>query len=228
MPLRQKIPEKIRADSPRAASTLLNAVTPPVLHPSSAAVDAPPSGPSGLGAAERIMVTAALAGDDEAFETVIRTYSRRVYVVAYAIVQDVAEAEDIVQDTFLKAHHQRGKLREAEKFPAWLLTVARNAARDRLRRRRPQAGTEVFDTLPDHAAATPGSALEQHEHQARLRRALASLPEDHRTALTLRYLEGLDYRAIETTMGLSNGALRGILGRALGTLRRMPALRSNP
>jgi RNA polymerase sigma-70 factor (ECF subfamily) len=174
--------------------------------------------------AERIMVTAALAGDDEAFETVIRTYSRRVYIVAYAIVQDIAEAEDIVQDTFFKAHHQRGKLREAEKFPAWLLTVARNAARDRLRRRKPQAGTEVFDTLADHNAATPGSAMEREEHQTRLRRALASLPEDHRTALTLRYLEGLDYRAIESQMGLTNGALRGILGRALGTLRRMPAL----
>jgi len=204
----------------------MNAVTTPVLHPSSAAVDAP-SGSTGMDSAERIMVTAALAGDDEAFETVIRTYSRRVYVVAYAIVQDVAEAEDIVQDTFLKAHHQRSRLREAEKFPAWLLTVARNAARDRLRRRKPQAGAEVFDTLPDHAAATPGSEMERQEHQAHLRRALASLPEEHRTALTLRYLEGLDYRAIESQMGLSNGALRGILGRALGTLRRMPALRSN-
>ena len=181
-----------------------------------------------MDSAERIMVTAALAGDDEAFETVIRTYSRRVYVVVYAIVQDVAEAEDLVQDTFLKAHSQRAKLREPEKFPAWLLTVARNAARDRLRRRRPQADAEVIDTLADHRAATPGSAMENEEHQARLRRALASLPEDHRTALTLRYLEGLDYRAIETTMGLSNGALRGILGRALGTLRRMPSLqRSN-
>jgi RNA polymerase sigma-70 factor (ECF subfamily) len=170
------------------------------------------------------MVMAALAGDDEAFETVIRTYSRRVYVVAYAIVQDIAEAEDIVQDTFLKAHRQRRTLREPEKFPAWLLTVTRNAARDRVRRRKPQAGAESFDALID-PAATPGSAMEQVERQTHLRRALATLPEDHRTALTLRYLEGLDYRAIESTMGLSNGALRGILGRALGTLRRMPALR---
>jgi RNA polymerase sigma-70 factor (ECF subfamily) len=178
--------------------------------------------------AERIMVTAALAGDDEAFETVIRTYSRRVYVVAYAISQDPAEAEDIVQETFLKAHHQRAKLREPEKFPAWLLTVTRNAARDRLRRRRPQAEPEAFDTLADHGVATPGSAMEKQEHDAHLRRALATLPEEHRTALTLRYLEGLDYRAIESEMGLSNGALRGILGRALGTLRRMPGLeRSN-
>ena len=177
---------------------------------------------------ERTMVAAALAGDEKAFETLIRTYSRRVYVVAYAILQDVSEAEDIVQEAFLKAHHQRDKLREPEKFPAWLLTVARNAARDRLRRRRPQADADTFETLVDHTAVTPGSALEKEEHQARLRRALTTLPEQHRTALTLRYLEGLDYRAIETTMGLSNGALRGILGRALGTLRRMPALqRSN-
>src|SRR5271154_6079814 len=131
-----------------------------------------------MDSAERIMVMAALAGDDEAFETGIRTYSRRVYVVAYAIVQDVAEAEDIVQDTFLKAHNQRSRLREAEKFPAWLLTVARNASRDRLRRRKPQAGAEEFDTLPDHTAVTPGSEMEREEHQARLRRALASLPED--------------------------------------------------
>ena len=191
-------------------------VTTPLLTPSSAATV--------MDSAERIMVMAALAGDDEAFETVIRTYSRRVYVVAYAILQDVSEAEDIVQDTFLKAHHQRGKLREPEKFPAWLLTVTRNGARDRLRRRRPQADAETFDTLADPNVATPGSAMENAEHQAHLRRALATLPEEHRTALTLRYLEGLDYRAIENAMGLSNGALRGILGRALGTLRRMPGL----
>ncbi len=177
-----------------------------------------------MDSAERITITAALAGDEEAFESVIRAHSRRVYIVAYAIVQDVAEAEDIVQETFLKVHQSQGRMRDPEKFPAWLLTVARNAAKDRLRRRRPQAPEETFETLPDHNAATPGSALEQGEAQAQLRRALASLPEEHRTALTLRYLEGLDYRAIESAMGLSNGALRGILGRALGTLRRMPAM----
>jgi RNA polymerase sigma-70 factor (ECF subfamily) len=190
-------------------------VMPPVLTSTLAEAT---TDPAAMSADERATVTAALAGDDAAFETVIRTYGRRAYVVAYGILQDVAEAEDIVQETFLKAHHQREKMREPEKFPAWLLTVARNAARDRLRRRKPQADTETFETMADPGAATP-------EHEAHLRRALATLPEEHRTALTLRYLEGLDYRAIETRMGLSNGALRGILGRALGTLRRMPALK---
>ena len=194
-------------------------VTSPVLTPTIAA-----AGVASMDSAERIMVMAALAGDEEAFETVIRTYSRKVYIIAYGILQDQSEAEEIVQDTFLKAHNQRTKLREPEKFPAWLMTVTRNGARDRLRRRKPQASPETFETLVDEKTATPGSAMEQEEHQAHIRRALASLPEEHRTALTLRYLEGLDYRAIETEMGLSNGALRGILGRALGTLRRMPGL----
>src|SRR5271155_968641 len=94
-------------------------VTTPVLNPSSVAAATAAS----MDSAERIMVMAALAGDDEAFETVIRTYSRRVYIVAYSILQDKSEAEDIVQDTFLKAHQQRRQLRDPEKFPAWLLTV---------------------------------------------------------------------------------------------------------
>ena len=195
-------------------------VTEPAYTPVSASCDEP----AVMNAAERRMVTAALAGDDAAFETAIRTYSRRIYIVAFAILQNTSDAEDIVQETFLKAHQQRDRLREADKFPAWLLTVARNSSRDKVRRRRPQVDEVAFHSLVDDKVAAPGSTLEKQEHRAGLRRALDTLPEDHRTALTLRYLEGLDYRSIETTMGLSNGALRGILGRALGTLRRMPGL----
>ena len=177
-----------------------------------------------MDSADRKMVAGALAGDEEAFEGVIRLYSRRIYIVAYAIVQDAAEAEDLVQETFLKAHRAGRSLRDPEKFPAWLMMVTRNGARDRLRRRRPQAAPEELEAMRDPMTAPPGAGLEEAEAQQHLRRALAKLPEEHRTALTLRYLEGLDYRAIESRMNLSNGALRGILGRALGTLRRMPDL----
>jgi RNA polymerase sigma-70 factor (ECF subfamily) len=185
--------------------------------------DEPPAPKPALDSPDHATITRALRGDAAALEDLIRAYSRRVYAVAYAIVQDAAEAEDIVQETFLKVHQGRAS-DAASQFPAWLLTVARNAARDRLRRRKPHAPDETFDTLPDPSTPAPGAELERREFDARLRRALRSLPEVHRTALTLRYLEGLDHRAIETAMGVSNGALRGILGRALGTLRRMPAL----
>lgn len=171
---------------------------------------------------DRATCAAALAGDEAAFESLIRAYGRRIYAVAFAVVQDVAEAEDIVQDTFLKLH--QGRTRDADNLAAWLMTVARNAARDRLRRRKPQAEEEEFQALPDHDVARPGAELQRREYSERLRRALGSLPEEHRTALTLRYLEGLDYRAIAQEMGVTDGALRGMLGRALGTLRRNPAL----
>jgi RNA polymerase sigma-70 factor (ECF subfamily) len=171
---------------------------------------------------DRTLLAAALAGDEPAFESLIRVYSRRVFAVAFAVVQDVPEAEDIVQDTFLKLH--QGRTRDADNLPGWLMTVARNAARDRLRRRRPQASEDEFHTLADDHAARPGVDLQRREYSERLRRALGSLPEEHRTALTLRYLEGLDYRSIALEMGVTDGALRGMLGRALGTLRRNPAL----
>lgn len=77
-------------------------------------------------------------------------------------------------------------------------------------------GPEIADTQ----AQGPDEHSANEAMQANVRTALAGLPEQHRTALTLRYLEGMDYLGIEQTMGLSNGALRGILGRALATMRR--------
>lgn len=183
----------------------------------------PAAGPE-ASSEEQATVALALAGNEEAFEKVVRLYSRGLYVIAYAILQDQTEAEDVVQESFLKAHQQRDRLRDAEKFVPWLQTVARNGARDRLRRRKPRAADEVFHTLVDHQAERPGARLERDEDFSGLRRALAALPENHRTALALLYLEGCDYRTIEKKMGLSNGAVRGILGRALGTLRRNPGL----
>lgn len=187
-----------------------------------------PSGSEGRASqdpVEKAEITAALAGDERAFEGVVRRFSRSLYAIAFAITQNVSEAEDIVQETFLKAHQQRDRLRDPDKFLSWLQTVARNAARDRVRRRRPQAETDAFETLVDPQSERPGTALVQTEDRNRLRHALGALPEEHRMALTLLYLEGFDYRTIQARMGLSNGALRGILGRALGTLRRNPGLR---
>ena len=166
------------------------------------------------------LITAALGGDVESFERLIRTYSRTLFAVAFAVLQDAGEAEDVVQETFVRAWKKRARMRDPAKFPAWLTTVARNRACDVLRRRRTVPleadGPEIADTQ------TPGpdEQMEGETMQMNVRTALADLPEQHRTALTLRYLEGMDYTGIEQTMGLSNGALRGILGRALATMRK--------
>jgi RNA polymerase sigma-70 factor (ECF subfamily) len=175
-----------------------------------------------MDASEREQYRAAIQGDREAFEMIIRTNSRVLFAIAYGILQNREEAEDAVQDSLVKAWKMRWRVRDPEKFPSWLGMIARHRAHDVFRRRRPvlftdevieRAETEVPDT------ATMDQQLDS---------ALATLPELHRTALALRYFEEMDYRTMENTLGLTNGALRGILGRALASLRKQlrPALAS--
>jgi len=171
---------------------------------------------------EREQYQAAIHGDREAFEMIIRAYSRTLFAIAYGLLQNREEAEDVVQDSLVKAWKTRWRVRDPEKFPAWLATIARHKAHDIFRKRRTVPLSEQL-TEPIEPEPTNTAALDQQLHSA-----LAALPELHRTALTLRYFEEMDYRTIENTLGLTNGSLRGILGRALGSMRKTlrPALAS--
>src|SRR5215510_10987731 len=175
-----------------------------------------------MDASERELYRAAIHGDRDAFAMIIRTHSRTLFAIAYGILQNREEAEDVVQDSLIKAWKMRWRVRDPEKFPAWLSMIARHRAHDVFRKRRPAPFThEPIDTK--QASSLDITAMDQQLHSA-----LATLPELHRTALTLRYFEEMDYRTIEDTLGLTNGALRGILGRALASLRKQlrPALAS--
>jgi RNA polymerase sigma-70 factor (ECF subfamily) len=171
---------------------------------------------------EREQYRAAIHGDRQAFEMIIRAHSRTLFAIAYSILQNREEAEDVVQDSLVKAWKTRWRVRDPDKFPAWVTTIARHGAHDVFRRRRTvPLAHEAIETSGRETADT--SELDRHLHSA-----LAALPELHRAALTLRYFEEMDYRAIENTLGLTNGALRGILGRALASMRKQlrPALAS--
>ena len=89
---------------------------------------------------------AAIRGDRDAFESVIRASSRNLFAIAYGILQNREEAEDVVQDTFVKAWKSRWRVRDAARFPAWLSTIARHRARDLARKRRPERLPEDFES----------------------------------------------------------------------------------
>ena len=166
------------------------------------------------------LIKAALNGDPDSFEMLIRTYSRTLFAVAFAVLQNSDEAEDVVQETFVRAWNKRSRLREPEKFPAWITAMARNRACDLLRKRRTVPLDDNGPEIPDTQTAKPDEQMAGADLQGHVQSALAQLPEMHRTALTLRYLDGLDHHAIEEIMGITNGALRGILGRALAAMRK--------
>src|SRR5438046_680785 len=172
-----------------------------------------------MDANEREMYRAAIHRDREAFEMIIRTQSRALFAIAYGILQNREEAEDAVQDALVKAWKSRWRVREPEKFPAWLCMIARHRARDVFRKRR-----TISIAHETHESERTGTA----ELDRQLHSVLAGLPELHRAAISLRYFEEMDYATIENRLGLSNGSLRGILGRALATMRKQlkPALAS--
>jgi len=175
-----------------------------------------------MDANEREVYRAAIHGDRDAFEMIIHTHSRTLFAIAYGILQNREEAEDAVQDALIKAWKSRWRVRDPEKFPAWLCMIARHRARDVFRKRRTSPlSDEITEQLEAEVIDTTSVDRQLHS-------ALAELPEIHRSALMLRYFEKMDYRTIENTLGLTNGALRGILGRALAAMRKQlrPALAS--
>ena len=188
-----------------------------------------------MDANEREVYRAAIHGDRDAFEMIIRTHSRALFAIAYGILQNREEAEDAVQDALVKAWKSRWRVRDPEKFPAWLCMIARHRARDVFGKRPRVSQTDLeghaLPAASEHGlgGSCPTSPPEDTLSLDRqLHSALAALPELHRSALTLRYFEEMDYASIEKLLGISNGALRGILGRALASMRKQlrPALAS--
>jgi RNA polymerase sigma-70 factor (ECF subfamily) len=174
---------------------------------------------------DEALVVKAQGGDRAAFEELVRRTSRLVFARLYLETGDTHRAEDLLQETWLRAYRGLRGLNFPGKLRPWLLTLAQNVfhddARGATRHKRaapPRAG-------PDALAKQPGPSLppEEEAAQAELRgRVLAvlrSLPEEYRLPLTLRYIAGADYETIETQLGLSNGSLRGLLHRGLKMLR---------
>jgi RNA polymerase sigma-70 factor (ECF subfamily) len=178
---------------------------------------------------DEALVRGAQAGDRGAFEEMVRRTSRLVFARLYLETGDTHRAEDLLQETLLKAFRSLGTLEDPKGFRTWLLKIAQNvvldAARRDLRRKRAVPGhadAAELDALADKQPS-PEDQITREELRGQVLAILRSLPEEYRLPLTLRYIGGADYETIQTQLGLSNGALRGMLHRGLKLLRaRLP------
>src|SRR6266704_3779306 len=107
-----------------------------------------------MDANEREMYRAAIHGDRDAFEMIIRTHSRALFAIAYGILQNREEAEDAVQDALVKAWKTRWRVREPEKFPAWLCMIARHRAHDVFRKRQAVPLSEIPESVEPETTDT--------------------------------------------------------------------------
>jgi RNA polymerase sigma-70 factor (ECF subfamily) len=174
---------------------------------------------------EATLVRRAQGGERGAFEELVRRTSRLVFARLYLETGDAHLAEDLLQETLLRAYHAIGRLNHPATLRTWLLTIAQNVLTDSVRREGRKKRAAPARAGPDSLASVPGRSpspdeeAAQAEEREQVLAVLRSLPEEYRLPLTLRYIAGADYEAIETQLGLSNGSLRGLLHRGLRMLR---------
>ena len=173
---------------------------------------------------ERALIERVRAGDSEAFYDLVRPHERAIYVTAYSILQDPSEAEDVAQDTVLKAFRNLHQFRGDAKFGTWLMSIAINESRMRLRSRQ-RARLESLDAAasdnPDYVPIQlrdwreiPSQALERQELREALARALAALDEKYREVLVLRDVELLSVAETAEILGITPGNVKVRLLRA--------------
>src|SRR5512133_1058617 len=178
---------------------------------------------------ELVLVHAAKAGDMSAFEELVRRYDRNVFRIAQHITQNREDAEDVVQDAFLKAYSNLGQFQGQSKFYTWLVRIAVNEALMKLRKRRPERMVSLDedvkteeDSLPREIAdwsPNPEQQYTQGELKDILSRTIQGLPASFRTVFVLRDVEGLSTEETAAALELSIPAVKSRLLRARLQLR---------
>ena len=199
----------------------------------------PSDSPSGGGPGDEEilqLVERAKDGDEDAFASLVTQYERFVYNAACRILSASAQpldmAEDISQETFVKAWRNLGRFRGECTFSTWLFRIAVNCAKDAVRSaaRRPAAslsfageededGASEWDIPVTSGDTVPEDAVERRELILAVRRAVEALPEDQRQVVVMRDLHGLPYQEIADTLGIELGTVKSRLNRGRANLK---------
>ena len=159
------------------------------------------------------LVARSLKQDHEAFGQLIDRHASTIINLAYRMVGNRAEAEDLAQETFLTAFKALSTFRADSKFSTWLYRIAANKCKDWLRAKRPGMGhqdVDIDETLDMHVAEdrTPERLLSQRQVGQELERAIQRLPPLYREAFVLKHVEGLNYEEMEAMLGVSGDTLK--------------------
>lgn len=176
-------------------------------------------------------------GDMQVFKTLVRRYQQRVFSAAYRILGNSEEAEEIVQDTFVRVHQNINKYRANSTFASWIFRIAHNLCMDymRMKQRRGLPNQISFDsqgqvaeeeghfnpTLGQLTDMRPGPSvsLEMEEQTKIIEKSIQNLPESQKTVLILHDLHGFSYQQIADIVGTSIGTVRSRLHYGRSKLR---------
>lgn len=169
------------------------------------------------------LVDHALAGSEDAYREIVRRFERPIYGLILRLVRDAATAEDLAQETFLKAFNALPRYDRQHKMASWLFKIAHNTSIDWMRRRglptvslspAGEGETDFAELLPDPGAETPEHSAERADLGRALEQALVSLRPEYREVMVLRFREGLAYEEIAEVTSLPLGTVKTHIHRA--------------
>jgi RNA polymerase sigma-70 factor, ECF subfamily len=151
--------------------------------------------------------------------SLVETYSTLLFRVAHSILRSQTEAEDVVQDVFVRVLEHRGSLVDVRDMRVWLVRIAWNLAIDRRRRKRPEQIDEVFARSLVASSVPADKALDEAQRMKAVLRELERLPKAERNVLLLSAIDELGTAEIAEVLGRSESAVRALLFRARVRLR---------
>jgi RNA polymerase sigma-70 factor (ECF subfamily) len=172
-----------------------------------------------------------LAGERALFHELIRPYEKMVYVTIFAMLRNETEAEDGAQQVLINAFRHLKSFRGEAKFSTWLVTIAMNEGRRRLRKAKTAAEDSIETSLEEHEGdftpafltdwrEIPSEALERKELRGKLREAVEALPTIYREVFVLRDLEELNQEETAAALGITIGTVKVRLHRARMMLQK--------
>ncbi len=182
---------------------------------------------------DRELATMAARGREPAFREILARYERPVFSLVYRMVRNRTVAEDLAQESFIRAFNAIGSYNSSYKFSNWILKIANNHTIDHLRKRKlntvsidgsPHATTqdEISQTrlVIESGGENPQEYVEHRELGGQIEEAIGELREEYRTVILLRHVEGYAYDEIAEIMDLPLGTVKTYLHRARGELRK--------
>ncbi len=187
---------------------------------------------------DRDLVKRVQKGDKRAFDLLVLKYQHKIVAIVSRYIKDSAEVYDVSQEAFIKAYRAIGNFRGDSAFYTWIYRIAINTAKNHLvsRGRRPPASDVDVDDAEYYSGSdqlkdvsSPEGQLMRDELQAVVDKAIRDLPEDLRTAVTLREMEGLSYEEIADVMDCPVGTVRSRIFRARESIeKQMSAIGDTP
>lgn len=173
---------------------------------------------------ENYLIERSRDGDADAFEQLVRAHQGVAIRVAYLVVRDHSEAEDVTQEAFVKAYRSLPRFRLGSPFRPWVLKIVRNEALNRLRsskRREQLAFREGNDPVSGGAAPSSETVAVSHAERARVLAAVDQLPDRYRSVITHRFLLELSEDETASVLGLPIGTVKSRTSRGLARLRQI-------